>query len=221
MVLELNTGSNIIKPSTDERLLGVNMSNDFTWNAHVLPLVKKLTLKNNGLQKVGQLMDFKSRKMLANGIINSQLIYCVQLFAFASSYLLRFLQVQQNRAARIVTRLDRSTEVSVLLQQVGWLSVKQLYVYHCLLLLFKTQRSKRPEYFISKMSRSFPYATRRSQNNSYSITGIPRTETFKRSFFQSSINMWNNLPADIRILMEVGEFKRKLKIWTQNSVPLL
>ena len=159
--------------------------------------------------------------MLANGIINSQLIYCVQLFGSASSYFLRFLQVQQNRATRIVTRLDRSTEVSVLLQQVGWLSVKQLYVYHCLLLLFKTQRSKRPEYFISKMSRSFPYATRRSQNNSYSITGIPRTETFKRSFFQSSINMWNNLPADIRILMEVGEFKRKLKIWTQNSVPLL
>ena len=48
--IELNTGSSIIKPSTMERLLGVTVSNDFTWNAHILQMVKVLTLKNNGLQ---------------------------------------------------------------------------------------------------------------------------------------------------------------------------
>ena len=197
------------------------MANDFTWNIHVFQMVKTLTLKNNGLQKVSRLMDFKSRKMFANGVINSQLIYCVQLYGAASSYLLRYLQVQQNRAARIVTRLDRATDVSVLLQQVGWLSVKQLYVYHCLLLLFKTQSFNKPEYFGSKYSRRFPYQTRGSQGNIYSFDRIPKTETLKRSFFYNSITLWNSLPVEMRISTDICQFKRKLKTWIQSSISLV
>ena len=42
--IELNTGSSIIKPSTMERLLGVTVSNDFTWNAHILQMDNCLQL---------------------------------------------------------------------------------------------------------------------------------------------------------------------------------
>ena len=48
-------------------------------------------------------------------------------------YLVNALQVCQNKAARLVTKLDRFTPTKVLMQQCGWLSVKQLMIYHSLL----------------------------------------------------------------------------------------
>ena len=57
----------------------------------------------------------------------SRHIYVIQVYGCASDYLLQSLQVQQNHAARIVTRLGWGTDTKTLLGQIGWLSVKQLY----------------------------------------------------------------------------------------------
>ena len=67
--------------------------------------------------------------MIANGIVMSRIVYLIQVYGNASDYLLGFLQVLQNKAARIVTRLRWGTATEVLLNQIGWLSVKQLYVF--------------------------------------------------------------------------------------------
>ena len=216
--IQLDTGSESILPSVNERLLGVHVANNFTWNEHILSMVRSLSLKNNGLQKVCKHANFKSRKMLANGLINSQLIYCVQLYGGTSDYLLNYLQVQQNRAARIVTRLEKCTEVGLLLQQVGWLSVRQLCVYHSLLLVFNTQDQKMPEYFCRKFTKRFPYATRRSKNNFFSMENTPKSETSRTSFFHRSLVLWNGLPDEVKKVTEMEVFKRKSKMRIQHSI---
>ena len=110
------------------------MSNHLTWNSHILSHEKSLSNnllnKINGLRKICAEEDFKTRKLLANGIVNSNLVYMIQLYGQSSDYLIRILQVQQNKAARKVTRLDWGTSTNVLLNQIGWLSVKQLFVFH-------------------------------------------------------------------------------------------
>ena len=158
--------------------------------------------------------------MLANSLINSHLIYCIQLYGAAPDYLIKFLQVHQNRAARIVTKLYRRTEISELLKQVGWLSGRQLYAYHCLLVVFKTQNQKGPEYFCMKFKRRFPYDTRRSRLNVFSAETIPKTETRKKSFFHSSQELWNLLPPEVKNAQTVKEFKAKLMCWTRESIPI-
>ena len=59
-------------------------------------MIKSLTLKCNGLQKVCKFVDFKTRKILANGMINSQLTYCIQFYGSATDYLISYLQVQRS-----------------------------------------------------------------------------------------------------------------------------
>ena len=61
--------------------------------------------------------------MEANGIVVSKLIYLIQWWGGCSDYLINFLQILQNRAARLVTRLGWFTPVEVLLHQCGLLSV--------------------------------------------------------------------------------------------------
>ena len=78
-------------------------------------------------------------------------------------YLVNALQVSLNKVARIVTRLDRYTPTTVLMQQCGWLTVKQLKVFHSLVLLQKTLQHQSPSYLFRKVtSGKQGYATRQA-----------------------------------------------------------
>ena len=123
--IQLNTGSETIQPSNDERLLGAQVSNNFTWNCHIVEndksMMKMITSRINALMKVSWSADFKTRKMIGNAIVMSRIVYLVQVYGNASEYLLKSLQTLQNKAARVVTRLPWGTETGLLLNQIGWL----------------------------------------------------------------------------------------------------
>ena len=107
-------------------------------------MIKIITSRINALMKVSWSADFKTRKMIGNAIVMSRIIYLVQVYGNASEYLLKSLQILQNKAARIITKLGWGTRTSVLLKQLGWLSINQLIVYHSLILVFKVNQNKKP-----------------------------------------------------------------------------
>ena len=164
----LNTGAEIIEPISDEKLLGGQISNNFTWNNHIrdnkTSMFKILTSKINALSKISKIANFRTRKMVASGLIMSTLNYLVQLYGSCSGYLVKLLQVLQNKAARHVTRLGWDTETSVLLNQCGWLSIKQLIVFQSLVLLFKIRQNKKPGYLFNKIDKKCWYKTRLAEN---------------------------------------------------------
>ena len=67
------------------------------------------------LKMLGRVANFKTRKIIADGILMSKLIY----WGGSSKYLLEALQKAQNRAARAVTKLDWSTPVADCSTSVG------------------------------------------------------------------------------------------------------
>ena len=90
--------------------------------------------------------------MLANGIYMSKLIYLMPVWVGCEDYLVNALQVNLNKVARIVTRLDRYTPTTVLMQQCGWMPVKQLMVFHSLVLLHKTLQNRSPSFLYQKVT---------------------------------------------------------------------
>ena len=107
-------------------------------------LIKSLNRRVGALRKISITAGFKTRKMIANGIFMSKLIYLMPVWMGCEEYLTDALQVCQNKAARTVTRLNRFTPTSVLLLQWGWLNVRQLMLYHSLVLLHKNIMQKKP-----------------------------------------------------------------------------
>ena len=77
--ITLNTGSEIIKPSQEERLLGANVTNDFLWKSHLRDhkksVISLLKTKNNALSILCHYSSFRTRKMFANGLIMSHILY--------------------------------------------------------------------------------------------------------------------------------------------------
>ena len=216
----LNTGTESLQPTESERLLGVTVANDFTWNEHIEEMLKSLRIRSNGLRKVCWGVNFKTRKMLATGLIMSKLTYAVQVYGSASEYLLHSLQVQQNFAARIVTGLGWGTEKKTLLGQLGWLSVKQMYVYYSLLTVFKLQQTGKPSYFKGKFKMQFPYQTRQATNLCFSVDETPSSEALRRSFHFRSTSIWNSLPVDLRKISKLADFQSKVKSWVMKTIDI-
>ena len=220
----LETGTESIYPSETERLLGAQISNDFSWNQH-LNLHEKsvrniLNSKISALQKICLSADFKTRKMLANGLVLSNLVYVIQLYGSASEYLIKSLQVQQNRAARLVTKLEYGTRTKVLLNQVGWLSVRQLFVYHSLLLVYKVKQNGKPSYLNERLSTDFKYRTRQAASNSLVVMDTPRSEVGRTSFVNTSRRLWNSLPAELKKTSQQSSFKIRLRDWILKNIDI-
>ena len=82
--VQLDTGSELIEPQDHEKMLGSGISSDFTWNEHLkdgeLSIHRQITSRINALKKISHAAPFQTRKMIANGIIISRIIYVMQLW---------------------------------------------------------------------------------------------------------------------------------------------
>ena len=78
--------------------------------------VKSLNKRLGALRKIQKTASFKTRKMIATGIFMSKLIYLMPLWSGCEDYLVRALQVIQNKAARSVSKLSFFTPTKTLLK---------------------------------------------------------------------------------------------------------
>ena len=229
--VELNTGNEIIKPSECEKLLGVIVSKDLKWEQHIRlhknSAIRVLTQRLNALSRISKFTSFKTRKMVAEGIFNSSLIYMIQLWGGSSLNLTSCLQIIQNKAARVVTKLGMRTPVKTLMQQIGWLSVRQLVVYHNCLTVYKIKKFSKPAYFFKKFGMEVDHGNEQpvsSRTRLYSTGGIRmenismKSNLDKENFSWTSVSSWNNLPIEIRKLDSLCTFKRSLREWIGSNI---
>ena len=219
--ITLNTGSEIIYPIKCEKLLGGMVSNDFLWNNHIRDdkksLFRNLVSRINAMNKISRFSSFKTRKMIANGVIMSRLIYLIQLWGGSSFYLIRMLQILQNRAARLVTKLGWYSPVKT---QCGWLSVHQLVHFHSLLLAYKIRAEEKPKYFCDKLKSSFDKETRLATSGGIRKELKIKHKTTQQSFIPRTVDLWNKLPQDLRQTLTLPKFKKKLKLWIIQNIPI-
>ena len=153
--MSITTPTATVTPSSVERLLGAYIHQDMRWKEHIMTnedsLIKSLNKRQAAIKKISSLASFKSRKMIANGIFMSKLIYLMPVWAGCEDYLCRALQVIQNKVARSVTKRNIFTPTKTLIKECGWLTVKQLMVFHSLVQLHKTVQSKTPEYLYTRV----------------------------------------------------------------------
>ena len=224
--MNIVTPTATITPSSVERLLGAKIHQDMRWVEHVLDgddsLVKALNSRLGALKKISQVASFKSRKAIADGIFMSKLIYIMPLWSGCEDYLVRILQVVQNKAARVVTRLNNFTPTKTLLTACGWMSVKQLLVYHSMILLHRTVATKKPEYLYRKVKSGgeYRYNTRQADSGTIRQGPGPALDLTARSWCCKSIEMFNALTADLKMEKKLPKFKKRLKNWIKDNVSI-
>ena len=222
--ITLNTGSEVITPEFSGKMLGGLIACDFSWNSHLKDdensLFRQVMTRVNALNKISRYSGFKTRKMIANGIVMSKLTYLIQLWGGCSKHLILCLQLLQNRAARIVTGKDWFTSVKTLLLECGWLSVNQLILYHSLILIYQVKNSRKPHYFSEKLNAGFSRETRLATSDGIRLMQRNRLSLNKSGFRFRASQQWNSLPVDVRRSKNIQCFKKNLRAWIVQNVSL-
>ena len=164
----IHIGDNVINPTADDadppRNLGVNFDSKLSFEFHV----KKVTQSINGqLFKIGKIrkyVDQDTCATLINGLAISRMDYCNSVLYGLPDNLLNKLQLQQNRAARILTFTPKFSHISHVLHGLHWLPVKFRIMYKILLFAFKSQHGLAPKYLCDLIRPYVPPRSLRSQN---------------------------------------------------------
>jgi hypothetical protein len=119
------------------------------------------------------------------------------------------------------------------MKECGWLTVKQLMVYHSLIQLHKTMQNQTPTYLYSRVSsqlslleeadeeqRTYYYQTR--QHASGALRQLPgveaRLDLSERSWCWRAARSYHTLPARIKGLTKLSKFKAELKTWVKQMI---
>ena len=185
-LVEIRTPTDVIKPSSHEKLLGCWVQDCLKWSVHIRDhqesLLRALATRYAAVKKVARITSFRDRKILAEGIFTSKLTYLIALWGGCESGMMRTLQVVQNKVARTVARVDWRTPVREIFNQIGWLSVHQLAFYHSVLLVYKVKSSHQPQYLSSLFNWSYSYNTRQADKGQTRLEGRPKLEITSNSF---------------------------------------
>ena len=218
--VSINTGSVLVRPVVTEKLLGVNIHQSLKWKEHLISnsksMIKMLTTRLNALVKIARSANFKTRLMVANACFMSIITYMVAVWGGTEGYIIKAVQVMQNKAARCVTKQSWFTPTRTLLLQCNWLSIKQLIFFHTALQVWRVYASRRPVHIYSRLqlstTRSAAQGTLRVPVVEYSVSS--------KSFMVRSTVTWNTVPPSIRSIQKLETFKRKLKQWVKVNIEI-
>ena len=138
---EVNVDGLTIKEVESARLLGIVLSNNFSWETQVQQTLEKCSQRLNGLYKVNKELDRSEKKKLAESAIVSRIRYAIEVVSSGSESIMNRLQSMQSKVARFIlgqTRRDWSQSQGF--QELNWLSMAQIAVELSLKMFFKVIR---------------------------------------------------------------------------------
>ena len=153
--VSFQAGNHVIRPRANHKLLGAVVSQSLKWSDHIMnhehSMIKQLRTRLNGIALISKDAGFKTKLMVSQAIFTSKLCYLIQVWGGTSEYLVRCLQVMQNKCAKAVTGMSWFTPTRVLLKKCNWMSVNQLVVYHTILTVHKAILNENPLYIYNKI----------------------------------------------------------------------
>ena len=187
--------------------VGVWIDKNLDMNMHVTNIASHCykILKDIGCIKKN--LDKTDLEKLVHAVITSRLDYCNSLLLNINKKELYKLQKVQNSAARLVLGKRRRESAKSALRELHWLDVESRIVFKALLLVFKVIKGQCSD------NLSFQFKSFNGRPEDFLLLKTPnfKTKYGKRVFEYSGSSLWNALPADLRMVEDVGIYKKRLK----------
>ena len=150
--------------------------------------------------------------MIVNAFVTSCLDYCNSLYCGLPKRELDKLQRVQNCAARLVSGIRRSDDITPVMKDLHWLLIGARIDLKILLLTFKSLNDLAPYYLTSLLSKCRPARLLRSSNRVLlQVRSVNTVAYGHRSFSYYAPIIWNSLPYHIKNSESVSTFKQRLK----------
>ena len=204
---DLRLNNNTLEEISEFRDLGLVTTSNLSWNAHV----DKLSSKAN---KILGLIKRTCRGL--NDVATLRTLYCAW-----SPYTARCvdkLEKIQRRASKFILKTD--DEYDTRRERLNLLSLKDRRFLFDVLFFYKILN----EYINIDVSSYIEFS---SDSERYSLRGrdeptlkknYARTHTFKYSFFNRIVDMWNVLPPSVLLASSISSFKKGVRDFLSSRI---
>lgn len=218
--LKITLNNQILPMVSDFKYLGIEIDSNLHWTKHVNKLCKVLGYKLSQLSRLRNNVPSDILRKIYNSGIQPIIDYALTVWGTTINVNINRVQRLQNYAARIISRnFDYiNTRGIDLVKFLGWMSVKQRFLYFQILLMFKCIHGHAPVYLLNNITLESEISnvnTRRHPLDLY--IPIPVNEFHKKILFYRGAKAWNNLPGEIRNITNFNAFKNKLKHFIKQN----
>ena len=153
--LLLNIDNDKIRKSSNQKLLGVIIDEHLTWTPHIDHLCSIISTKISLLRQLSSYVAQNIQKLFYQSYKLSLIDYGCNTWGTTSSLNVERISKLLKRAARIILQADYLTPSSLMLEELGWLSVPKWLVFNKAILTFKALNKLTPTY-ISDLLKPIP-----------------------------------------------------------------
>ena len=206
-------GTKVI-PVSSARNLGVVFDKFLDFSSHINAICKSATFSIRNIGRLRKYLNQADTERLVHAFVTSKLDSCNSILFGLPSYQIEKSQRVQNSVARLATRTKKSEQISPVLYDLHWLTVKNRIIFKILLITFKALHGLALGYLSDLITPYRPSRSLRSMVANLLILPKCRTKTYgERAFAVAGPMLWNSLPQFMRELTCVNQFKAHLKTY--------
>lgn len=220
-ILSLTYNDIDLNVTTCDKILGVHIDSNLTWNDHFNFICKKISSYMWLLSRIRHYIKYEHKVMFYNAYIQPHFNYCNVIWGNSSNYNLSKLVKLQKRACKLILE-NEYIDFETAKTRLNILSLEQSVFVNKATIMFKVTNNLIPQYVCDLFERRLDGSVHTSLRSN-SISGHnfkipkPKLNIFKNSISYSGPIIWNSIPNEIKNSSTCKAFVQNCKNWLTNS----
>ena len=211
-------GDKMIWESAEEKLLGVTIDKNLTFNPHLKTLCKRVGQKISALARIVKLLPFHQRRIILKTFIESQFNYCPLVWMFCSIKVNKKLNHLHERALRLVYN-DYVTTFEELLKNDKSISIHHRNIHNVAIEMYKVKNNLSPP-FMNDIFDHMGHGRETRMGDKFTRPKVNKVYKGNNSLRIFGPIVWNDmLPDKLKECASLVEFKNDIKTWTPINCP--
>ena len=209
--ISLDIDGNTILETRETKFLGVILDNQLSWHSHVKHISKKISKSAAILRILRDIFPLNILKTLYLTLVFPYFNYCNLVWGSAYTNTLYPLVILQKKCIRLICKTEYLKPTNPLFKSTKLLKLSQIWEVNCAKFVYNCFNLSAYSNFKDTMifnSQIHQYNTRISNDVR---PPSERLELCRRSFVVTGINIWNDLPNEIKHANSMHYFKSKIK----------
>lgn len=208
---EIRIGNSLIERVNDFKYLGVSISCNMRYHSHISQLKTKLSRMCGISYKLGNLMNKVAAKNFYYSCVYSVLSYCICVWGGIMTCTQRCEPLARLQAKIVKNVFSRHYPNSLcLFKSVGILKLIDIYRLRVSIYMFRVMKLGEVPSLERDLEIDFPTHSHFTRNVDLPTWPTSRIETVRMNFKYQFVNIWREIPADIRASTRLRPFKNAL-----------
>lgn len=208
----------IIKIDNDEieivneiKYLGIIIDNKLKFHKNIDYICRKVAKKIGFMRRIRQKISMKCAIQIYNTMVKPHFEYCSSVIYMCNNEEKTRLQKLQNKAMRVILKLNRFASGSAMLETLKWMNIEKKIKMNVLIIIFKIKNNLYPKYLSDKLLYGNDIHHYRLRNIFNFRLNYFRKEKTKNMMMYKGLKLYNTLPVNIKQESNLRKFKHLIK----------